>query len=139
MKLRRGKVVKWTAIVLAVYVGIVVLFESMLGVFQPEGGSTLAITTTAGDGSSHERVLARLESNGQLYVAANHWPRAWYRHALENPRVEVSFDGEEGTYRAVPVSEETHERLSEEFAAGLFFKFLTGFPPRRFLRLEPVS
>ena len=68
-------------------------FESMLGYFQPGGRGTLIITTTDGDGTTNDRVLSRLESNGQLYVAANHWPRAWYKQALENPSVQVAVDG----------------------------------------------
>lgn len=139
MKAFKPKAVKIISIALAVYVAIVVLFESMLGIVQPQGGNTLVIATTAPDGSTHERVLSMLESNGQIYVAANHWPRAWYRHARENPEVQVTIDGERGDYRAVPVTGEEHERLSEEHPTGLFFRFLTGFPPRYFLRLDPVN
>ena len=65
------KVAKRVAIVFFVYVALVVAFESMIGYFQPGGEDTLAITTTAADGSSNDRVLSRLESDGQLFVAAN--------------------------------------------------------------------
>lgn len=139
VKNAKGKFLKLLGILLAVYVGIVVLFESLLGYFQPEGQSTLTITTIAPDGNSHDRVLALLESDDELYVAANHWPRAWYRHARANPRVQATIDGEQEDYRAVPVSDQERERLREEHGTGLFFKFLTGFPPRRFLRLDPVG
>jgi hypothetical protein len=83
------KALRIVAIVALIYVGIVVAFESLIGYFQPAGGSTLVITTFDGDGTAHDRVLSRLESDGQLYVAANHWPRAWYNRALENPEVQV--------------------------------------------------
>ena len=76
---------KLFAIVLGGYVGIVVAFESLIGFFQPAGEDTLVITTTDEDGNTNDRVLARLESSGKLYVAANHWPRAWYNQALKNP------------------------------------------------------
>jgi hypothetical protein len=130
------KAVKRIVIVLLVYVGIVVAFESMIGFFQPASETTLVITTID-EGGTHDRVLARLESNGQLYVAANHWPRAWYNRALENPDVKVTLDDQTGDYRAVPVSEQEHDRVDGENSLGLIFRILTGFPPRYFLRLDP--
>lgn len=131
------KAIKIIVIVLLVYIGIIALFESLLGYFQPVNQSTLVITTTDADGNAKDRVLARLESNGLLYVAANHWPRAWYRHALENPNVQVAIDGEKGTYLAVPVSVEEHDRVNGDNRLGLGFRILTGFPPRYFVRLDP--
>ncbi len=127
------------AIALCVYVGIVVAFESLIGFFQPEGGDTLVITTRDRDGSSNDRVVSRLDSGGQLYVAANHWPRAWYEQALENPKVDVTIDGERNTYLAVSVTQEEHDRLGAEHSTGVVFRMLTGFPPRYFLRLDPRS
>ena len=131
------KAVKIIAVSFLVYVGIVIAFESLLGYFQPATGNTLVITTIAEDGAANDRVLARLESNGELYVAANHWPRAWYNHALENPNVQVTLDGEKGNYRAVPVTREEHDRVNGENSLGMSFRILTGFPPRYFLRLDP--
>ena len=128
---------KIIAIVFVVYLGIVVAFESSIGYFQPAGGSTLVITTFDVDGTPHDRVVSRLESGGQLYVAANHWPRAWYRRALENPEVQASVDGKKDEYRAVPVTGAEHDRVENEHRHGLFFRILTGFPPRYFLRLDP--
>ena len=74
---------KIVVIVVLVYVGIVAAFESLIGYFQPRAGSVLVITTFDADGTAHDRVVTRLESSGQLYVAANDWPRAWYDRALE--------------------------------------------------------
>ncbi len=88
------KALKIVATVVLIYVGIVVAFETLIGYFQPTAGSTLVITTFEGDGTPHDRVVSGLESDGQLYVAANHWPRAWYDRALENPEVHVTLDGE---------------------------------------------
>jgi hypothetical protein len=130
------KVVKLVAVSILVYVGIVIAFESLLGYFQPAGETTLVITTTAEDGTPNDRVLARLESNGQLYVAANHWPRAWYKRALENPNVQITLDGEKGDYLAVPVSEAEHDRVNGDNSLGMMFRVLTGFPPRYFVRLD---
>lgn len=130
------KAVRVILLLLLIYVGIVAAFESLLGYFQPAGGTTLVISTTA-DAESHDRVVSRLDSNGQIYVAANHWPRAWYRRALANPNVEVTLDGEARPYAAIPVTDDEHERVNSENGLGVVFRLLTGFPPRRFIRLEP--
>jgi hypothetical protein len=131
------KVLKIVAVLALAYVGVVVAFESLIGYFQPRAGSTLVITTFDPDGAPHDRVVARLESDGHLYVAANHWPRAWYRRALENPDVQVTLDGEERNYRAVPVTGAEDDRVERENSLGVVFRILTGFPPRHFLRLDP--
>ena len=70
-------------------------------------------------------------------MAANHWPRAWYRRALMNPEVQVTMDGEKRDYRAVPVTGVEHDRVEAEHRAPVVFRILTGFPPRYFLRLDP--
>jgi len=118
------------------YAAIVVAFESMIGYMQPSGGTTLAITTFDADGP-HTRVVSGLRSSGQLYVAANHWPRAWYRRALASPDIEATVDGVKGSYRAVPVEGAEHERVESENRHSIVFKLLTGFPPRYFVRLDP--
>ena len=133
------RILKIAAIVFLVWVGIVIVFESLLGYFQPANESTLVITTFDEGGTAHDRVLSRLESEGQVYVAANHWPRAWYERALENPEVRVTFDDETRAHRAVPVEGAEHERVDADNRLGLVFRILTGFPPRYFLRLEPAE
>jgi hypothetical protein len=119
------------------YAGIVVAFESAIGYFQPTRGDTIVITTVDEQGGAADRVVSRLESSGQLYVAANHWPRAWYRRALENPDVEIEQGGVRTPRLAVPVSGEEHDRVDRDNALPLPFRILTGFPPRYFLRLDP--
>lgn len=131
------KVLKIVAIVALVYVGIVAVFESLLGWVQPSGGSTLVITTFDPDGTGHDRVVSRLESDGHLYVAANHWPRAWYERALAKPELKATLDGETKDYRAVPVSGAEHGRVDADNSLPVFFRILTGFPPRYFVRLDP--
>ena len=120
------------------YVGLVVAFESMIGILQPEQGQVLTITTTGEDGVANDRVLAWLDDDGTVFVSANHWPRAWYKEAIANPNVEVSIDGEQGAYVAVPIDDDAEwERLDTKFAHPFLFKFITGFPPRLFIRLDP--
>ena len=128
---------KIIVILIVVYVALVAAFESLLGFFQPAGASTLVITTFDPDGTPHDRVVSRLETDGHVYVAANHWPRAWYRRALQNPDVLATIEGKKGDYRAVPVTGAEHQRVEREHAHGLGFRILTGFPPRYFLRLDP--
>ena len=130
------KIVKTAAIVAFTYIGIVVAFESLIGYFQPADESTLVITTFDADGTPHDRVVSRLESDGQLYVAANHWPRAWYNRVLENPELHVTLGGAEGDYRAVPVIGAEHDRVDDDNSLGVGFRILTGFPPRYFVRLD---
>jgi hypothetical protein len=130
------KAVKLIVILFLVYVGIVIAFESLIGYFQPANESTLVITISDEGGTPNDRVLARVESNGQLYVSANHWPRAWYNQALENPNVQVTLDGVTGNYLAVPATEQEHDRVNSENPHGIMFRVLTGFPPRYFIRLD---
>jgi uncharacterized pyridoxamine 5'-phosphate oxidase family protein len=131
------KALKSVAIVLLVYVAIVAAFESSIGYFQPTPGSTIVITTFDRDRTVHDRVVSRLESDGKLYVAANHWPRAWYRRVLANPEVRITVDGAKADYRAVPVTGTEHDRVEADNRLGVVFRILTGFPPRYFLRLDP--
>src|SRR5262245_2847761 len=129
-------VVKIALIVLFVYAAIVAAFESMVGYIQPTSAKAAVITTFDASGLSHDRVVSRLESNGQVYVAANHWPRAWYERALANPKVQVTWDGQKINYQAVPVTGAEHDRVDADNRLPLAFRFLTGFPPRYFLRLD---
>ena len=121
------------------YVALVVVFETMLGVFQPDTGETIVITTTDADGVTSDRVLGRDFAGGQHYASVNHWPRAWYRNALANPRVQVTMDGKTADYVAVPIDDEEHERVAAEIGNGFVFKLMVGFAPQRFLRLDPVE
>ena len=133
----RTKALKIVAILFGLYVGMVAAFESMLGYFQPANQSTMVITTADEDGTTHDRVVARLDSGGQLFVAVNHWPRAWYKRTLENPNVQVTLEGEKGDYLAVLTTDGEYDRVNDEHALGFVFRVLTGFPRRHILRLDP--
>ena len=138
------KVLKWVGVVVAVYAGFVVAFETLyLGWYQPKlertGIPMLVITTTDDSGVSRARRLARFETDGKLYVSAHHWPRAWYSRAIENPNVRVEIDGVAADYVAVPVEGEEFERVAAEHPLPLPIRFLMGFPPPRdILRLDPT-
>jgi hypothetical protein len=133
------KAVKIIGVLVLVYVGVVVIFESLLGYYQPANEQTLVITTANADGISSDRVLARIESEGNLYVAVNHWPRTWYYKALDNPQVQITIDEEKKDYLAVPVEGAEIEQVDNARPLGIGFRILTGFPPRHFVRLDPSS
>ncbi len=140
--MRNNKAYKWTGIVVGVllllYVGQVVLFEVRLGVNQPENQTTIVIATFDEDNTRHERVVRLVEIDGRAYVAANHWPRAWYHQALENPQIEVEMEDEFEPYVAVPLEGTEEAEVREIYSVGFNFRFRTGFPPRYFLRLDPA-
>lgn len=122
------------------YAGLIVAFESMIGTLQPADASTLVIITQDENGTPHDRVVSRLENDGKLYVAANHWPRAWYRQALGNPEVQVALDASNRVpkpYRAVPIEGAEYDAVNDAHSLPGFFRFLTGFPPRELVRLDP--
>ncbi|MBL4682229.1 MAG: hypothetical protein JKY88_16110 [Pseudomonadales bacterium] len=134
--MKAGKIVIGLAVG---YIAIVVIFESMLGFFQPENASTFIITITNNEGKKSTRVLTRNLSNDQIYASANHWPRAWYHDVLENPTVQIDMDGIVANYLAIPVDEEEHKRVDQENPHSAMFKFLIGFAPREILRLVPIT
>jgi hypothetical protein len=127
------------ALGLMAYAGLVLVVESTLGLLQPEVGDTFIITTTNEEGISSDKVLAQNFSGGRLYASANHWPRAWYHDAVKNPKVKVTLDGVAADYVAVPVDAEQHKRVEAELRNGIGLKFLFGFAPQRFLRLDPAE
>ena len=71
------KALKIVVVVVLVYVGIVAAFESLIGVFQPEAGSVLVITTFDADGTAHDRVVTHLESDvsrRSMMLCMTSWP-----------------------------------------------------------------
>ena len=132
-----NRVFKIVVILFLVYAGVVATFESLLGYFQPQGDGMIVITTTNADGVSKDRVVSRIDSADQLYVAANHWPRSWYRQTLALPNVSVSVNGVAAEYLAVPIDGAEHDRVDTDHPLPLSFRILTGFPPRYFIRLDP--
>lgn len=109
-----------------------------IGAFQPEmGDTTLKISTTDAEGESHVRVLSAIDYDNKLYVAANHWPRAWYNRALAHPDVSVTRSGATKDYKAVPVTGDELARLQRDEGFPALAYVLTGFAPRKFLRLDP--
>ncbi len=132
-----NRVFKIVVILFLVYAGVVATFESLLGYFQPQGDGMIVITTTNAEGVSKDRVVSRIDSADQLYVAANHWPRSWYRQTLALPNVSVTVNDVTAEYLAVPIDGAEHDRVDADHPLPLSFRILTGFPPRYFIRLDP--
>ena len=124
-------------IVLAIYIAIVVIFESWLGYSQPQGEGMVIINTTSDEGATSRRVVSLLNSNDSLYIARNHWPKRWYDQALAKPEISVESAGTINNYLAVPVTGNEYNRVDSDNPLPTFFRFLTGFPPRYFIRLDP--
>jgi len=141
--MKNNKIVKWSlaglGVIFLAYVGSIVWFEAQLGMNQPQGSTSIVIATFNDDNERHERVVRLERIDGQNYIAANHWPRAWYKQALGNPNVEVKMPGNDSfaSYLAVPLEGAEEERIREIYSFGFEFRFRTGFPPRYFLRLDP--
>ena len=153
------KALKWTGIVVAVYVCFVVIFESVfLGMYQPSfedpGGCSnedgqkalrrecgipmIVITTMNEKGESTDTMVARFVTDGKLYVSAHHWSRGWYKAARKNPNVRGEIQKKVEDYIAVPVEGEEFERVASEHPLPFAVNFLMGFPPpRQILRLDP--
>lgn len=124
-------------IVVLAYVGFVALMEALIGYVQPDMDEGVRLTTTDAEGRTSERMLAGARFDGKLYIASNHWLRGWYRQALAEPHVLVEVDGVQGAYSAVPIEGEERARVSDSYRMGFVLRFICGFAPSRFLRLDP--
>ncbi len=134
------KVLKWVGITFGIYIALVVTFEALIGYFQPSNAATLSLTVYEEGGSPHTRVLSRIEHSDNLYVAVNHWPRSWFYSLQENPEVRVAFGEKDFAATAVVVDDAAeHARIDADRPLVPWFRFLTGFPPRYFVRLEAAG
>jgi len=107
-----SKTIKVIVILFVIYVGVVALFESMLGFFQPENQATLVMTT--------------------FDVG-----RQWYHRILENDQVLVRYEDINGAFTATKVDDSDEAVLHQARPLSLGFRILTGFPPRYFVELTP--
>ena len=126
-------------IVILVYGGFVALMEVAIGSIQPSMDGGVRLTTVDAEGRTSDRMLFGARLEGKLYVASNHWLRGWYKRALASPMVDVDVDGVRGAYEAVPVVGEERARLADAYRMGFVLRFLCGFAPSKFLRLDPVA
>lgn len=131
--------IKRVAVLLLVYVGIVAAFETLIGVLQPQSDNTMVITSANDGGAALNRVVTRIELDGKLYAAVNHWPRAWYGQVLEVPKVNIAIGDQTNAYRASDVTDPAEfDAVQAARPLGFAIKLLTGFPPRRFVRFDLI-
>ncbi len=121
------------------YITLVAIMEALVWRLQPDMEGGVVITTTDKTGDSVDRKLYGFEFNDKLYISSNHWLRSWYYRALKNPNVEVVVGGVQRSYTAVPIQGDEREVLSEAYKMGFVLRFICGFAPSRFLRLDPVA
>lgn len=139
------KLVKFVLVLVAVYLGLGVLFEAAIGHFQPEGGNAATLRTFDPDGTAHDRVLLLHEDNGQLWVESGHWFRGWYNRLLENPQVELLRGDDVSPFIAVPVDDaRVVAMLTRKMGKGRDFRYwiaraLSMFAPILPVRLDPPA
>ena len=146
------RIAKWIGGLLLAYVLLVCVVESLvvyMGRQQANDGvgagedwivlRTFEPGHAAGqaDVPGRDSVVAGVEVDGHLYVAANHWPRRWFDRALANPDIEVTRAGRQAPFHAVQPQGEELARVAGAYALPMVVRVLTGFPPRAFLRLDP--
>ena len=131
-----AKIKKKIIAVPVVYVVLVIAFETFLGIMQPSSGDTMVITSFEANGEAINRVVSRLEKGSNIFVAVNHWPRAWARRIELNPNVQITHNESTLNYNAVSLEVEEHSQASIDFPVPFAFRVLTGFPPRYFFRFE---
>ena len=121
------------------YAAFVALAEGLIGMLQPNMDEGITLTTTDSKGRRSERKLACLKLDGKLYIGSNHWLRGWYRQALAEPDVLAEVDGVQAAYSAVSIQGEERARISDVYRMGFVLRFLCGFAPSKFLRLDPIQ
>ena len=137
------KLVKFVLVLVAVYLGLGLLFEAAIGHFQPEGGNAATLRTFDPDGTAHDRVLLLHEDDGQLWVESGHWFRGWYNRLLENPQVELLRGDDMSPFIAVPVDDaRVVAMLTRKMGKGRDFRYwiaraLSMFAPILPVRLDP--
>ncbi|MEM9176430.1 MAG: hypothetical protein AAGC67_14475 [Myxococcota bacterium] len=120
------------------YAAFVACMEVALVVLQPDMDIGVELTTRDAEGRPSTRKLAGFRFRGHLYVSSNHWLRGWYRSALARPDVAITIDGEPVPHRAVPIEGDERARVADAYRMGFLLRFICGFAPSRFLRLDPA-
>ncbi len=123
--------------VLIVYLVLLLLLELFAWKFQPDMENSITLVFDL-SGTEVERKLYGFEHNGKLYVSSNHWFRQWYNAVLKNPNVLVERGGIRKPHIAVSIEGLELVEIVGEYRLGFLIRLMSGFAPRRFLRLDPV-
>ena len=134
------KIVRVLVIALAVYVGLGLVFDGLVGFFQP-GNDVLRVFDA--EGKPYDRVLSVIEDGDRLWVVSGHHFRGWYHRVKANPEVELIRSGVAKPYRAVALEDpETKAHvigvMKSRSAAGYYVsRALLLFAPVKPVRLDP--
>ena len=136
---------KILSIVAGVCVAIVLLFEAVLGIFQPTPKGAVKVRTFDADGTAHETVVQLWEGNdGVLWLESGHHFRGWYRRVVAYPEIEILDGVEIRPFTAVPL--DTAEARAEVTAIkqavngkwlDRLFWAQKGFASMKPVRLDP--
>ena len=134
------KILRVILIVLVSYLGVGLLFDGLIGLFQP-GSDVLRSYDT--QGAPHDTKLGVIEDGDTLWVESGHHFRGWYHRVRQNPDVELIRSGVSKPYHAVPVDDpETKAHLiglmKQRTAAGYYVtRALLLFADIKPVRLDP--
>jgi len=125
--------------ILLTYVAFVLLVECLIWRLQPDMTGGITIHVTDRSGKEVQRNLAGFEYDNRLYVSSNHWFRRWYNLALDNSAVDVTQDGVRRPFKAIVVAGREQTSVSRVYKMGFILRFICGFAPSKFLRLDPLG
>lgn len=131
-------------ILLVTYIVIGLIFDSLIGIFQPQSGNTLIIQTYDAKGALIDSVLTALDvkdesGEEQLWVESGHWFRGWYNRLLDNPDVYIIRHGERKPYTAVPVdTPEAVEFVTQLMGKGTKARYWVGRTLLLYAPIKPV-
>ncbi len=143
MNVRRIAIVAGS--LLSVYILIGLVFDGLIGYYQPQDQTTLVIQTQDEGGEWIDTVLTARDHEGELWVESGHWFRGWYKRLLVSPQVHIIRDGERRAYVAVPVNtEEAVELMTRLMGKGQgsrywVFRALLLFAPIKPVFLMPIE
>ena len=123
-------------VVFVVYVTLLLLLEFVAWKLQPDMEDCVVLHFLKAD-KPDSRKLYGFDHKNKLYVSSNHWFRQWYNAVLENPTINVERDGGRESYTAISVEGDELAEISRAYKLGFIIRLMSGFAPRRFLRLDP--
>ena len=121
---------------LIVYVVLLLLLEATISKAQPDMANGVTLFVNHGD-EVVSRKLYGFAYDNRLYISSNHWFRQWYYAVLKHPKINVEHDGEIKRYNVVPIEGDERTQIARMYKMGFVLRFMCGFAPRRFLRLDP--
>ena len=110
-----------------------------------ESGEVVILTTYDASGTPQDTRLWVVDHDGAEWVRTGHDKKGWYVRIGENPRVELSRNGQTSTRKAVPVtgadiSTAINEKFKEKYGSADWIVALSGDAKARIpVRLDPME